>query len=114
MRIIRQFREGMGTEMQGYICDLDMSMITGLDISAFRKAPDHKPLMKHLKKCKADGLYYAPTISFEELWRHQNEVVAGIKIPLSLIRNYDNNIYIRVKFKEEEHNGNENSAQVSE
>lgn len=99
VRVMRRLRDDAGCNMEGDICDLDMSMLTGLDVSAFRKDNGNKPMMKYLRKCKKDGMYYTNPNNFCGLWERQHEVMLGEEIETSFVRTYVDNVYARIKFK---------------
>ena len=113
VRVCRRLKNDAGCNMEG-ICDFDMSMLTGMDISAFRKDKGNKTVMNHLHKCKIDGFYYAPIGDFCGLWKQQNKVMLGEKIETALVRTYVDNVFARIKFKEEaEHDSTDVSESIS-
>jgi hypothetical protein len=98
MRLKRGYDNGAGIALSGFICDYDMSLLTGLAISAFQPFPfGNKPLLVPL--CPShDNMVYAPNRAFTNLWEQMNNVMIDEKIKRIIVHPSVADIYIKVTY----------------
>jgi hypothetical protein len=110
MRLKRGYAKGAGTALPGFICDNDMSLLTGLAISAFQPFPlGNKPLLAPL--CPwYDNMVYAPDRAFTNLWEHQNDVMIHEKIKRISVYPSVADIYIKVTYGEKKSRGQKKNS----
>ena len=79
----------------GFICDNDESLLTGLDIEAFQPFEKSRALVAPMIPWY-NNMVYTPTTEFNRLWKIINETKAGEKINKLDVRPYTHQLTVRV------------------
>ncbi|MBV4310194.1 hypothetical protein NE636_07565 [Bacteroides thetaiotaomicron] len=80
----------------GFLCDNDMEMISGLDISAFMPQPLGKPIIVPLMPYRKH--FYCPDTEFIRLYRNLVKSLTGQKIKKMDIDADDCRVNVKIKF----------------
>lgn len=97
--IERSYKNGAGTALGGgWICDQDMSLLTGLPVELFQPFdPKTSPLIAPLIPWH-DNMVYGADDAFADLWKLSNELKTKEKIGSIFIQPGTYDIYVKVEY----------------
>lgn len=97
--IERFYKDGAGTALGGgWICDQDMSLLTGLPEKLFQPSdPKNRPWVAPIIPWN-DNMVYGADDAFADLWKHLNDLKTKEKIGSIFILPGTYDIYVKVEY----------------